>query len=120
MRLAALTAALVLLAAPALAQGGGLYLLIYKAGPAWQAGKPLSEQGLRPHGAYMKSLFDDGRLVAGGPMTDTAGGLAIIRVTSEDEAKKVLAADPAILGGIFTAELHPWSPQFSSDKPIGR
>ena len=120
MRLAALTAALVLAAAPALAQAGGLYLLIYKAGPAWQAGKPLSQQGLRPHGAYMKSLFDDGRLVAGGPMTDTEGGLAIIRVASAEEAKKVLAADPAIVSGIFTAEVHPWAPQFSSDKPIGR
>lgn len=119
MRLAALTAALVLAAAPALAQAGGLYLLIYKAGPAWQA-KPLSQQGLRPHGAYMKSLFDDGRLVAGGPMTDTGGGLAIIRVASAEEAKKVLAADPAIVSGIFTAEVHPWAPQFSSDKPIGR
>ena len=120
MRLAALTAALVLAAAPALAQAGGLYLLIYKAGPAWLAGKPLSQQGLRPHGAYMKSLFDDGRLVAGGPMTDTEGGLAIIRVASAEEAKKVLAADPAIVSGIFTAEVHPWAPQFSSDKPIGR
>jgi uncharacterized protein YciI len=120
MRLAALIAALTLLAAPALAQTGGLYLLIYKAGPAWQAGKPMSEQGLRPHGAYMKSLFDDGRLVAGGPMTDIDGGLAILRVASADEAKKVVAADPAVTGGIFTVEVHPWAPQFSSDKPIGR
>jgi hypothetical protein len=121
MRHAALAAAFAVLATPALAQAlaaaaPALYVCIYKAGPAWQAGKPLSAQGLAPHGAYMKRLFDEGRLLAGGPITDADGGMAIVRAASMEDAKAVFAADPAVTAGIMAAEVHRWTPVFDARK----
>jgi hypothetical protein len=36
------------------------YLLIYRPGPAWPQGKPVSELPLRDHGKYMLSLYAKG------------------------------------------------------------
>jgi hypothetical protein len=106
-------------AAPAAAPGGTpLYVCIYRAGPAWLAGKPASAQPLRPHGAYMKRLFDEGRLLAGGPMPDTEGGMAIVRADDLEAAKAIFAVDPAITAGVMIGEVHSWTPVFLSDKPL--
>jgi uncharacterized protein YciI len=43
-----------------------------------------------------------------GPFTDDTGGAAALLVPSEDEAKAVLAADPAVTAGVMIPELHPW------------
>ena len=117
----ALTIAAALAATPAVAQtppATSLYICIYRTGPAWKPGKPMSEQGLGPHGAYMKHLRDEGRLAAGGPMIGVDGGLAILRAASPEEAKAIFAADPAITAGIFTAEVRGWGPQFDDGKPL--
>ena len=97
-----------------------LYLCIYKAGPGWQAGKPLSGQALGPHGQFIKRLLDDGRLVAGGPMLDADAGLAIVRAANIEEAKAIFAADPALTSGIFVGEVHAWLPAFDSGQPLKR
>jgi uncharacterized protein YciI len=118
----ALALALALVATPALAQtqapGPTLYICIYRAGPAWQAGKPMSEQGLGPHATYIKQLLDQGRLMAGGRLLDTDGGLAIVRVGSLAEAQAIFAADPAITSGIFVGEVRGWQPRFDDGKPL--
>lgn len=94
--------------------GGQLYLFIYHAGPAWKTGRPFSEQGLGPHGAYMKSLFEKKTVLAGGPFGTEAGGLAIVSAANPTEAKALLDADPAVVAGIFSAEVRPWTPIYAA------
>jgi uncharacterized protein YciI len=95
-----------------------LFLFQYSPGPAWREGVPMREQGLGPHGAYMQQLLNEGRLFAGGGYTSDDGGMAIVLAANIDEARAILAADPAITSGIFTAELRHWRPRFYSNDPL--
>lgn len=90
------------------------YAALYSPGPAWQLGKPMEEQGLRNHGLYIRSLRDAGTLIAGGKLGETRG-LAVFKTASLEDAEALLAADPAITGGIFVAELVPWTIAFANE-----
>ena len=98
--------------------GSNLFVVIYRPGPAWQAGRPMSEQGLLPHGRYYRGLLDDGRLFAGGGFTGSDGGMAILRVADMGAARAIVAADPAVTSGIFVAELEQWRPRFQVAEPL--
>jgi hypothetical protein len=95
-----------------------LFVVIYRPGPAWQAGVPMAKQGLGPHAAYYQQMFDRGQVHAGGGFTDGDGGMAILIAANLDEARALLAADPAITSGIFVGELEQWRPRFRSDKAL--
>jgi uncharacterized protein YciI len=86
------------------------FLLIYRPGPAWPQGKPVSELPLREHGNYMLRLFAKGSVKIAGPLTDNAGGAVVLEVADESEARAIVADDPAVKAGIFVHELHPWAP----------
>jgi uncharacterized protein YciI len=122
-------AALVLMLAPACASGAAqaqtetqaaqqLFLFQYSPGPAWREGVPMREQGLAPHGAYMRQLQEEGRLFAGGGYSSDDGGMAVIMCATIEEARAILAADPAITSGIFVAELRHWRPRFRTGDPL--
>lgn len=85
-----------------------LYLIVYKAGPAWKADAAPNDQ-LREHGRYMFGLHQKKALKMGGPFTDTTGGAALIEAASLAEAQAVVDADPAVTSKIFVAEVHGWS-----------
>jgi uncharacterized protein YciI len=87
---------------------GMYFLIIHKPGPAWVKGKGFQEQKLMDHGSYMHKLYQEGILLEGGPFLDQTGGMAIIKVEDEAHAEKIIRQDPAIIEGVFTAELHPW------------
>jgi len=95
-----------------------LFLFQYAPGPAWRAGVPMREQGLGPHAAYMQRLQDEGRLFAGGGYVNADGGMAIVSAANLEEARAILAADPAITSGIFVAELRHWRPRFRVEQPL--
>jgi uncharacterized protein YciI len=95
-----------------------LFLFQYAPGPAWRAGAPMREQGLGPHGAYMQQLLNEGRLFAGGGYVNADGGMAIVIAADLEDARAMLAADPAIASGIFVAELRQWRPRFASDEAL--
>jgi uncharacterized protein len=97
-----------------------LFLFQYSRGPAWRDDVPMREQGLGPHGAYMHQLQEQGRLFAGGGYASDDGGMAIVMCADLDEARAILAADPAITSGIFVAELRHWRPRFRTDEPLPR
>lgn len=97
-----------------------LFLFQYSRGPAWREGVPMREQGLAPHGVYMRQLQDQGRLFAGGGYASDDGGMAIVMCADIDEARAILAADPAITAGIFVADLRHWRPRFRTDEPLPR
>ncbi len=84
------------------------FLIIHRPGPAWVEGKGFHEQRLMEHGQYINSLYKNGKLVEGGPFLDHTGGMALINVDDREQAEKIVEQDPAIITGVFTAELHPW------------
>src|SRR5262249_43905969 len=84
------------------------FLVIYRPGPGWLQGKPVSEQPLKGHGQYMLSLFEKGFLKFAGPFTDDQGGAVVLEVASEAEAQALVAGDPAVKSGVFIHEIHPW------------
>lgn len=101
---------------PAAAQQ--LFLFLFRPGPAWIEGRPMRQQDLRAHAAYHDALVRNGRGFAGGGYVGEDGGMAIVRAGSRAEAEAMLAADPAIRNGVFTAELRQWAPRFHSQAPL--
>lgn len=95
-----------------------VYLLTYRQGPTWVEGQPMNRQKLGPHDRYMRGLLKDGTLVAAGRFTRENGGMAVIRAANRAEAQAVLAADPAVMSGIFVGTLTSWEPSFDSRQPI--
>jgi len=102
--------------APAAAQQ--LFLFQYSPGPAWREGVPMRQQGLGPHAAYMQQLQNEGRLFAGGGYASDDGGMAIVSAANIEEARAMLAADPAVSSGIFVAELRHWRVRFRTETPL--
>ena len=84
------------------------YFVLYHPGPSWIPEKPVSGQHLREHGQYILAQYKQGTVKFGGPFADNSGGACAIEVQNEDEAKKFVAADPAVVSQVFTAEIHPW------------
>jgi uncharacterized protein YciI len=66
----------------------------------------------------MACPFDKGISFAAGPTTDAPGGIVIVRAPSLDEAKALMAADPGVSSGIFSAAIHAWTPVYRPDKPL--
>ena len=95
-----------------------IFLFLYRPGPAWRAERPMREQDLRAHGVYHARLLREGRGFAGGGYVGEDGGLAIVRAASLEEARAMLAADPAIQSGVFVAKLRQWAPRFHNDRPL--
>ncbi len=94
-----------------------LYAVTYRAGPAWQPGRPMEAQGLRDHFFYMRSLHRQGLIAAAGPM-GSQGGLMLIYVPDRAAAEAILAKDPAIQARIFTAEVQRFDPKFVGADPL--
>jgi uncharacterized protein YciI len=84
------------------------YLVVYRPGPGWVAGKPMTEQPLKEHGKYMLHLYIGGTLKFAGPFLDDTGGAVMFEAANERDARAVVADDPAVRSGVFVAELHPW------------
>lgn len=97
---------------------GELFVFLYQKGAAWKPGVPMEKQALRGHVVYMQSLADAGKLFAGGRFMTSDGGMAIITAADLDEARAILAADPAVTGGVFTGEAQHWVPRFRSPGPL--
>ena len=92
------------------------FAVVREAGPAWAAGKGLSEQpAVGDHAAFMNSLADDGFLLVGGPLGDEArphfSALLIVSADTEADIRGRLAADPwATSGQLLTVSVDPWTP----------
>ena len=95
------------------------YAFIYAPGPQWLAGRPMTEQNLGAHRAYMAELYAQGRVLLGGPFLDDAGGgIALLRAKGRDEATALLAADPAIREGVFTGVVRRWHAVFNEAEDL--
>jgi uncharacterized protein len=84
------------------------WLVIYRPGPTWAPGKPITEQPPKEHGKYLIELFSKGQMKFAGPFMDNAGGAVVLEVASEAEAIALVKGDPAVQKGVFLYDLHPW------------
>lgn len=64
------------------------------------------------HFAHLSAARDAGNLILAGRSSepyDRTFGLVIFEAGSEDAARAFMEADPAIVAGVMTATLHPYS-----------
>jgi uncharacterized protein len=55
-------------------------------------------------------LAKEGKLLLAGPFLDKGNlaGIFVFNVTTIEEARNLVATDPAVKAGLFDMELHPW------------
>ena len=84
------------------------YLVVFRPGPQWLPGKPLSAQPLREHGAYMLDLYRRGVLKHAGGFMDDSGGAMVFEAADEPAARELIIKDPAVAAGVFVFQLQRW------------
>ena len=60
------------------------------------------------HFQYLKRLLAEGKLLMAGPCEDASMGIAVLECESQEEARSILAGDPAVQGKVFTGEIKPY------------
>lgn len=68
------------------------------------------------HFAYLKNLYDMGKLILAGPETSGKFGIAIFEADNLEHAKELTANDPAVKSGIVTAEIYPYRVSLIKEK----
>lgn len=84
------------------------FLIVYRPGPAWLIGQPVSAQPLQEHSRFLLALYEKRQLRLAGPFSDDTGGALVLEATDESQARTIVDADPAVIHAVFTYELHPW------------
>jgi uncharacterized protein YciI len=88
-----------------------LFLVFRGPGPSWVPGKPTRQQSLwDEHAAFMDRLFDQGRVVLGGPYADFSRNLVVVEAKDREEATDLFRRDPWNEAGILgPAEVIEWT-----------
>ncbi|HEY7113469.1 MAG TPA: YciI family protein [Thermoanaerobaculia bacterium] len=87
------------------------YVGFLRKGPAWSGeNTPENRKLQEAHLANILRLANEGKLLVAGPFLDGGDlrGLYVFKVGTADEAKALVATDPAVASGHLTFELHPW------------
>lgn len=84
----------------------GYVFVLLKTGPAEISDPDRRRELFAGHFANMTKLADEGALVLAGPLTDDTDkrGIFILNAADIEAAREMVAADPAVAAGIFTAE----------------
>jgi uncharacterized protein YciI len=83
--------------------------LIRPVRPGWIDGlTPEEETILEAHFQYLEGKLQEGVLLLAGPCLDRAFGIVLLRAGSLSEAEAIMRQDPAVAGGVMTAEMHPF------------
>ena len=82
--------------------------------------RPLDEvlTMLESHRAYLRSLKEQGLLLASGPMDPRSGGLVLLRVPDDavhDTLDRIRDDDPFTKSGMAQYELIPWAPTIGKE-----
>ncbi|MFN2576702.1 MAG: YciI family protein [Pyrinomonadaceae bacterium] len=86
-------------------------MAIMKKGPQWESTRAEQRnQILLKHRENVVFLLESGKAVIAGPFNDhtEVAGIFVLRATTSAEAKAWMDADPAVVGGLLAAEIHPW------------
>ena len=89
---------------------GQHYLIIYRPPRATFAEDITEEESavIGDHFDYLKRLHEEGQLVLAGRTEDASMGLFIFEADDRAAAERIMRDDPAVKGGVFSAELHPY------------
>ena len=90
------------------------FVISYRPSPHWKQQKNLDQQELQAHCRYIGKLHPQNRIVLSGPLDDGSGGLAVLKVSTFEEAEEILEHDPAIQSGVFKGRVSPFLVAFSS------
>jgi len=80
-------------------------------GPNWTADDTPETRGVQAgHMANIQKMAATGKLIVAGPMGegDDLRGIFIFKDTTLDEARAMMAVDPAVKAGRFIPEVHAW------------
>jgi uncharacterized protein YciI len=69
---------------------------------------PEEDALMSAHFEYLKRLLDEGRLILAGPSLDPVFGVIVLEAESEEEARRLIDADPSVAAGLQTPELSPF------------
>ncbi|MCT9932182.1 YciI family protein [Planotetraspora sp. A-T 1434] len=59
--------------------------------------------------AFLDKLYGEGALIASGPFNDGAGGMALLRFDSLEQAREIYRESPIVRSGHVTFELREWN-----------
>jgi uncharacterized protein YciI len=86
------------------------HLVLRRAGPGWDASKPLEEQsGWPEHAEFMDGLVDEGFIVLGGPLSDEYRVVHAVEAESEEAIRAKLATDPWSESHLVIDTIDPWA-----------
>jgi len=88
-----------------------LYLVFRNPGQSWVPGLPSRQQPLwDEHAVFMDRLFEQGRIILGGPYADYSRALLIVEASSIAAAAELFRDDPWARHGILIeSEVIEWS-----------
>jgi len=87
------------------------YVGFLRKGPSWSGDDTMENRKLQEaHLANILRLRNEGKLLVAGPFLDGGDlrGLYVFKVGTAEEAKALVATDPAVVSGHLIFELHPW------------
>ncbi len=91
----------------------------FRTGPKWDSSRPPNEQAhFQDHSSNLQRLRKEGRILLGGRYTDR--GLLILTGDSEEDVRRLFAADPSVANGVFVFdvwEFRPFYPGCVGAKP---
>lgn len=94
---------------------GGWFVILYRRGPSWIAGRPMIEQPMDRHLAYMKEVCTRTDVeYAGGFLDEEAGGMMMLRAADLATAEAIIENDPAIREGLMLGIVRPFYMMFGS------
>lgn len=98
-------------AAPPESRMGVVYLVFLKKGPAWTPGETPETKAIQEgHMANIRAMWAAKKLIIAGPVESSGElrGLFVFQVGSLEDAKALVAGDPAVKAGRLAAEIVPW------------
>lgn len=98
-----------------------LFLVFRNPGPSWVPELPSRQQPLwDEHAVFMDRLFEQGRIVLGGPYADYSRVLLIVQAGTRAEASELFREDPWARRGILVeSEIVEWSVFLDSRQSAG-
>jgi len=85
------------------------YFCILMKGPNRTHPDSVAQKIQAGHMANITKMAEEGKLLCAGPFLDEkGGGIFILNVKTEDEARKLIENDPAVKSGRLAYELRPW------------
>ena len=70
--------------------------------------KPLFDQYVPAHKAYVQSLIERGHQAKTGYWAQRGGGMLLFKAESMDEAEAIVAQDPLVQNGCVDYQLYEW------------